>query len=540
MLEFTLYMQSGLMSALDVVTDDVVTPYLEKRFGIRIKEYLSAPTGVSMEQQVAMWVATGDWPDIYREGTSNIVNFIDAGIVQPLQQYIPGSLPNYMKYFDGRYWPWWTEEDGSIYSIPSVMVNMDLPQYADDPWNMLTGKWAMWVREDIALQAGYKMTPIAEIEENYKNTGIKPKVSDFAFDPPINTPDDFYEFLVKVKNLDLVDMDGKKVYAFGFSPWMMWHLGAMFDWGYWQLNDDGRVTGVFGAPGAKDWFRFVKRCLDEGLIDPDLLIQTGEQYGEKMTNGRYASGIFHDVNTLAVLKLSWPEAEVRYIDWPKQTPGRGYYDVYTPGFNSIALSNKLPKESVDRLMEFYDWIYTDEGLEIITWGPEEAGLWHYEEGQKRFIDPELEANMLSGVYEPNGCRTYGLMSITEGNAWSVLVSAAPHLQTPSANPFLPARSYPPQLEFHSFHRNLLGQGGADYTFARGSNGDGGANVNSSMGYFWGDFLGRDVATLFTTSSDAEFDSVWENVIMKNFEELGNYSAAIADMEIWFSKYQIKG
>ena len=247
------------------------------------------------------------------------------------------------------------------------------------------------------------------------------------------------------------------------------------------------------------------------------------------------------VNALTdyLMETEGREAVVRYIDWPKQTPGKGYFDVYSPGFMSIALSNKLSDETLTRLFEFFDWTYTDEGLQTITWGPEEAGLWHYVDGARRIIDPELEANLLAGVVEPNGARTWGLLDSTGvGNAWSKLVTATPHLVTTAANPFSVTRSVPPNIDFHSFHRNLLGTSGTDFLTRRGSNGNGGTNCNSVAGYFWSDFLGRDIATLFDAKNDAEFDYIWDNVILVNFEELGHYSAAVAEMEIWFDRFYV--
>ena len=537
-LDLTVYIAGSTPTDLAGVKNDVVTPELEKKFNIYVKE-VTGWSSQSADELIAQWAAAGNQPDVFYESTGNMIKFINGGIVQPLDGFVPGKLVNHAKYFDQRYWKWWESRDGHIYSIPAPIVNMDLPEYANDPYNILTNKHAMWVREDIAMQVGYSMKPLAQIEKDTVGSDIRPTIQDFAFDPPIKTPDDLYEFLNKIKDLNLT-VNGLPVYPINMAGWMTWHFGANFDFGYWQKNDDGSITGLFGSPGAKDYYKFMKRLVDEELIDPDFLVQQGEQLNDKVGSGRVAMGMFIDPPQIEAVKEAIPGSEIRYIEFAKQTPGKGFYDVFTPGFNSVCISNKLTLEEVGRLIEYFDYMFSDEGLDLITWGPESAGIWEMKDGKKVFKDEAVKNDYLNDIQGGMSADYWGLMDPSgRAVAWAKGVAFTPCLQTPPANPFHPMRSYTAQLPFRTFNKNIVGISGADYTYNVSSNGDGGQNCNDAFGYFWGDFNGRDLALLLQSTDDADFEHIWNDVVMKNFEENGHYSAAIADMKVWFDKYQIK-
>ena len=456
--------------------------------------------------------------------------------MQPLEEFIPG-MTNYNRFIEPVYWPWWEYTDGHTYSLPAIMANLDTPEFADDPFNMMTPKWALWVREDIAMMAGYDMTPIASLQADFE-AGSRPKTEEFAFNPAIKTPEDFYQFLRKIKDLNLTQ-GGLPVYPFNIMPWMQWHVGCMFDFGYWQKNDDGSVTGILGSPGARDYYKFLKRLLDEELLDPDFLMQKDEQFNDKVQSGRVASAMgAMDPESIAKYKENIPGSEIRFIEWPKQTPGRGFFDVYTPGFHSAAISKKLPREDVVRLIEYFDWLYSDEGFLITSWGPEEAGLWEMRDGVRYFVDDDVVDAVIHNVGNGLGIKYWGLNDPFGENNWAKVVAFAPTLCTVTLNPFNPLRSYPTGINFIIYNNFLLGEAGMDLNYGVASNGDGGPNVSDAFGYFWSDFIGRDLAILFASKTEAEFDDIWDRIVMKNFEERG-YNAAIADMEAWFDKFYVK-
>src|SRR5699024_6672181 len=92
----------------------------------------------------------------------------------------------------------------------------------------------------------------------------------------------------------------------------------------------------------------------------------------------------------------------------------GHGHAVESGFNRVTVSNSF--EGIDRLCEMWDWMYSDEGLDILTWGPEGTGIWEYADDgtTKVFVDPETEEDCLGGIIGEKGADYYGLYEWTGG------------------------------------------------------------------------------------------------------------------------------
>lgn len=510
--------------------NDVVTPYLEEKFNIKVKEVIVVKSE-DFTQRLNQWIAADAVPDVICAGDTAVNYAISTGQFQELDEQID-KMVNYNKYFDQKYWPRFMN-DGKRYQIPNVTLNLNAPEYQDDPYNSGDTAWCLWAREDILAQCGYTFTPIDEIAAETVDQGIKPTADNFKIEPAIDTPEKFYELLKKIKDLNL-QVEGQDVIPLSITSWQQFHIGSMFDFGHWSIDDSGEVDGYLGAPGAKDYYKFLNKLYNEGLIDKDFVIQKDEQLQEKVASGRVAVGMA--VPDLAAaqetMKTLVPDAKLRYIEWPKQEQGKGCYDIYQGGGWRYIISNKV--KDVDRLTQYFDWFYSDEGMDLITWGPESAGLWEVKDGKKVFVDPEVEQACLNGETGKRGADYYGLYDpfATRSPFWSKAAMATPVMT--HGNPFSYVRSYPAKLNIFEVANSVLGSSGIDYD-GKASAGDGGDNTNAASGFFWNQFSTLEIAKVLNAKTDDEFDAAWKEVYDKFVKE-GNYEAAKQDMTKWFETY----
>jgi len=507
---------------------DVVTPYILKKFNLQL-EFVPESTQ-SFEERLALWVSTNTLPDLFMG--AGATDLVKNDVIMPLDEYIP-SMTNFNKYWVGsdKLWARYTY-NGKIYQIPEASPPAGPNDVKTDPYYVGGGSHAMYVREDILAATGYKFETLASIEARTTAKSIKPQPEDFAIDPPLDSPDAFYDFLRKVKDLN-IEVDGKPIIPFSPVAWHLWHFGNIFGFGQWVIRDNGEVTFGLGSPGSRDYFKWIKKCYDEGLLDKDFLIHNDSEQMEKFASGRVASGVFISDREAAneSLRQINPNATLRYIPWPKQATTKGFFDCDHYGFFGWSINKDF--KQVPRLLEFWDWMYSDEGQDILCWGPAESGIWEMKDGKKVFVDDQVAYDVLNDVLESKGADYYGLIKwppigITYlskgGNA-----GPGPCFRVPS--PFHPMRSYPPQLNIYDVNKCYSCMNGVawnDDAFYGNANTDA---VGATGAYFWVDFLGNDIARLLTAKNDKEFDAVWDQV-MAQFEETGRYSEAQADMKAW--------
>jgi hypothetical protein len=106
---------------------------------------------------------------------------------------------------------------------------------------------------------------------------------------------------------------------------------------------------------------------------------------------------------------------------------------------------------------------SDEGLDILTWGPEGTGVWEYDEnGVKKFVDEETKEACLSGTMNEKGADYYGLYDVS-GVYFPFLSSIA--ICSPNLNNYNPAsytRSYEPTLDAQLINKSYSCVGGYNW------------------------------------------------------------------------------
>ena len=531
LLEYTVELDLSAPATTLDNPNDVVTPYIEKKFMIKVKEVMQGATQqIPFKDRLGAMAAAGNLPDVIIAGKENVDYAVSTGKYGDIEASIE-KMENLNKYIDSKFWPRFMN-NGKKTQIPLVGPNTTTEQFTNDPYNIPFNIWSLWTREDVLEKAGYSFKPLAEIQAEYADKGIVPPESEFAITPAIDTPEKFMEYLKKVADLNLMVND-KPLIPFSGVGWNQFHLGSMFDFGHWRIDSSDTVDGFLGSPGAKDYYNWLRIAYQEELIDADFISQKDDQLQQKVATGRVAAGMYvPDMKgaSNALLQMD-KKAAVRYIPWPKIETGGGAFDIFENGFWRVTVRNDFKDK--ERLIEYFDWFFSDEGLDIITWGPEEAGLWKMDGDKKVFVDPDVEQACLNGELGMKGADYYGLYD-WRGTYFPYLSKAAicaPTLQ--GFNPKSYVRSYPPKIELDIINKGYFGIAGDDFS-GRYSYGDGSLDVSNVNSWYWSKWTDEKCATVLMAKTEEEFNRVWDNAYTQ-FAKDTEYDKAKSLMEIWFAE-----
>jgi putative aldouronate transport system substrate-binding protein len=509
---------------------DVVTPYIERRFNIKVSNVIITSPTITFKQRFNQMAAADDVPDVLIDGKNNTDYAVASGLYADLTAYIK-EMKNYNRYFDAKYLPQYLN-GGRQYQISNVELNLNDPRYESDPYNLGAPNWCLWAREDILAQCGYQFTPMEQIQKKAAQTGKKPSIDDYKITPAIDSPAKFVELLRKIKALNL-KVGNKSVMPLSVTSWQQFHLGCQFAFGHWHKYDNGDVAGFLESPGTKEWYKDLWTINHEGLIDPDWLVQKEEQLQEKASAGLVAVGMYlSDIPAARANLLQVnPKYQIRYIPWPKSDPSVGFFDVYVGGYERTIISKKV--KDLKRLTQYFDWFFSDEGLNILTWGPPDTGVWEMQNGKKVFKDKDVEQDMLTGAKGKKGADYWGLYDYTSYILpyLSKAGLCATKLMVGNSATYL--KSYPVNIDTFTYARSLFGRAGMDYS-GKGTYGDGGDNDNLWQNYFWSKWQNDRSAKLIQAANESEFNRIWDEQRQLWMTE-GKYADAHADIAKWYAE-----
>ncbi|MDT8719075.1 extracellular solute-binding protein [Clostridium sp. 19966] len=197
--------------------------------------------------------------------------------------------------------------------------------------------------------------------------------------PRIKTMEDLLPVLKKMQEINPKSDLGNPTYA--FSMWHDWDGNIMMNAkqfacmeGYDELGfllvkaNEDKYQDVLDKNGY--YMKTLKLYYDAnrmGLVDPDSISQKYDDFSKKMADGQ--------------VLFSWfPWTENLYNTEDRVNEGKGFkavpFDdeiVYSNGFSNLGLSQIISigakTKYPERVMEFIDWLYTNEGMMIATNGP---------------------------------------------------------------------------------------------------------------------------------------------------------------------------
>ena len=368
----------------DYGSDPVTAKFIEET-GVKFK--CMAPQG-DWEQIANVLLTSGDYPDMmHMDANATFDKYVAAGALLPLNQL--SEEYNYPKIMNGEYIPEQvirsrTSSDGNLYIIPN------------------------WYSEDGFGSVG---TCVNVRHDLYEEMGS----------PAFTTIDDFYNYLVKIKEANPTTLDGAKMYPMAYkhddrnyiSYICNWWGSKIFQYNYFD-EETQTVKFMLRNDTMRSGLKFLSKCLQEGLMDPEVLTFDSTQRTEAYTQGRYAVIMCEAWDLWTPNSaLSQKDPNVYYfaVDPPQGTPGvqQWYGRLQKSGTSGTVVTKNC--KNPEAAIRFINYFLSPEGETLNFYGIEGKTM-EFVDGQPRLYPEAYEAKLADwdGVALRDGIRIWDFMN----------------------------------------------------------------------------------------------------------------------------------
>ena len=315
--------------------DQPVIRELEKRLGVKID--LKIYPASDYNTKLSMLLATNDLPDIVFSTYTKLSDYVQEGMFVNLSQRWD-ELPNYAATI-GRFTSLANafKVDGSLY------------------WFIMT----------------------AEDAEAYGNTPLyrKDALEAIGWDKAPESFDELYEMLKAIKA-----WDPQSIPFVTRGQDVLWRMGYSYGTynGVYFEPDEGRYAYGPLYDRYKSFLGYMNKLYTEGLLDPDFATANKTTWMENLTGGKsyffFDNGSFTtDIN--AVTAAQNPEAKfvpMTTLSNPFGTRRNQFFEGvgYISPFRNDVWAVNSESEHVDAALKFMDYLYSEEGAMLCSYGIE--------------------------------------------------------------------------------------------------------------------------------------------------------------------------
>ncbi|HZK70253.1 MAG TPA: hypothetical protein VFD03_01875 [Clostridia bacterium] len=405
---------------------DVVTPEIKRVTGVGINKDTSFDNaGQTVDIKLGMLNAASDWPDVAIVNSTNIGSFKDmfaAGIAYDLTDSIAKYAPNLAKKIPFDTFPEVKNfitnhnQDGKIYAYPLSLgssersIKMINPSFVNPNAQCgLDGAPTILIRDDILKMLYPNAKTQDEIEALYLKNGTFTK--DEIYDVPLKTRDDVVKLLYDVQNLiktknlkengkpiqtTFANSGGDNWFAFAGLLLALDRIPTGNNYFTYYDKTSKSIQFMFQQDFFKDTTKLFNKFVRDGVMDKNSLLENSASHLEELNNGQYAIAYvgFPDET---VLKAAGKTFRYRalWIDSPVQdNKFLAPLSPITAGQGVVVFKDKVAKEDVTQIIRYLDYLVSDVGEKMYTWGPKSAGLFEEKDGKRVFLDKGLEDSMV--------------------------------------------------------------------------------------------------------------------------------------------------
>ena len=378
--------------------DNPVAKAITEATGVTLDISYPVASQGDAKEDVALMIANDEYPDmIYAKGSAT--DLYQAGALIDMTDLIEKYGPNIKKMYGAEMEKLkWSQDDPGIYQLSYAGVNQK---------TLTTG--------------GSCQIQWAALKEN-----------DYKYPKTL----DEYEKMIKSylaahpKTEDGLDMIGITMSASDWH-WMI-TLGnpagliadASPDNGQWIIDDEYNVHYKHVTDEEKEYFKWLCRMYNEGILDPNFATQTDDDYIAKVASGRVVAitdAEWHYSQCEATL-VADGKVDQTYVGLPvtlreDQVEKALLYQGTTVGWG-IGITKSC--EDPVRAIKFLDYLCSDEGQILYHWGIEGENYFLDDNGQpyrtdeevaKAQSDPDYAKN--TGIDNYTGFPIYGTGSYSE-------------------------------------------------------------------------------------------------------------------------------
>ncbi len=432
---------------------DVVSPEAKRVTGVELDKDTSFDNGGNENTvKLGMLNAANDWPDIaFMSGIGAFKDMLAAGKVYDLTEAIQKYAPNLAKRMPFDLFPKIKDEitnynqTGETFTFPLLLGEPDKSLKKLDPsfvspnaQNGPNGFNWIWVRDDLLKKLYPSAKTQNEIDDLYVKNGKFSKED--IYDVPVKTKEDFYKLLYDMQALikaEGIQENGKPVqvsYAFGGGDnWSaltqlftnLNRIPANNNYFTYYDKEAKSVQFMFQQDFFKQGVLELNKLVRDKVMDPNSLLENNASHLENLNNGQYAVAYLYDTPDESVLKAAGKSFRYRklWLDSPVNTDK--FIAPAGPignNYNIAIFKDSVAEEDVPQIIRYLDYMISEVGEKMYTWGPRSAGLFEEKDGKRTFKDKDLEDAMVynkdngsSVKYNLNNTRLGSTSGY--GNAW---------------------------------------------------------------------------------------------------------------------------
>jgi ABC-type glycerol-3-phosphate transport system substrate-binding protein len=322
-------------------------------------------------EQLNLMLASNDYPEVLTAVPDLMADtFASQGRLVDLAPYLDTNLSNVSRRI-GDLLGLFKTDDGALYKLPN-----------------------MWGEQPDAVGADFGIR-----YDMWSETGL----------PMYNTPEQYYEALKAVLELYPENDAGERTYALSV-PWndglqflrpMLWAYGLTPE--FYQINGDNSFSYWLFTDAGREVSLLVNRMFREGMIDPDYLSRTYDDYIAMLSTGR----VIGNLGTWWVAFVggheSWaaddppPPIEKRFMNAAVTGGGIPFDETFLFQSNFLRNDRAIVTDEctqVVAVLDFINWMNSELGNLVIGWGvPGPDNFWNIDDAGNWVIKDHVIENM---------------------------------------------------------------------------------------------------------------------------------------------------
>ena len=357
----------AIWNADEAFAGDEVLSQIEEKLNIKIK-----PMNVTWDdymQKIQLWASSGSLPDVFAgdfRNNSTYSQWANQGVIRAIPEDL-SAYPNLEAYLQGQ-----AAQDaklgGTLYCIPRQT-------YPSQEWTCVDR--IICYRWDLAQKAGITKEP-----ENWQ------------------------EFQDMMKAIIAADPDGTGVggltasdknlvggIVMPYASPIVEENGAAFKW---VETEDGTFKPAYFTEDVVAGFQLARDMYESGVIEKDIALTANQSSEEKFLQGKSAAIVIAGgfgsryTNTARYWKdVHGTEYldDVKALNLMPDKNGKKSYPMWGYAWSESFINASVSDEKLDKILQLYDYLLSDEGALLSTYGPE-GELYDMKDGKVTLHNPD--------------------------------------------------------------------------------------------------------------------------------------------------------
>lgn len=205
------------------------------------------------------------------------------------------------------------------------------------------------------------------------------------------TLDEFYNVLKAFKEKDPNGNGQADEIPYTANPGSLAYIYNIFNetQGSWKLQSDNTLSPIITSEESKEAMLWIKKAYEDGLFPKDFAIMKFSQVMDTMRSGKAGVGgmsMNHAWVTGKSVRDVDPKADLMPLSYLENANGVKYTPSGSPYYGVYLIPKKVPEAKVKKILEFFDYGYSKEGNEMLTYGLE--GVHYTVENGKKVSTPQ--------------------------------------------------------------------------------------------------------------------------------------------------------